>query len=334
MHRLPRDPAGPRAQARRRRCSRRSVPPIDVTAALAVEMPDVQLDDGGPLTAAHVADVVAGALSALALARGEVERPTRPPRAARSARPPPRWRAAELQDARTDHRPRPLDDLVEAVLIEAGQYDVARALVLDRVPAPLAPAPDAPRLIRRNGRRRGVGTRARSRSPSAPRSSRWRTDPAPAGGLAAAVVERARARGLGLLYVPDRDGPGHRPGGARARRPHARRRTTHRLPRRARPAAGAGGAPRRRRSAEADDLRRRHRVRVAIGLDLGMDADELAQELRRSTDAGMHDEDLRRLVVLNAKALVERDSELSRFAGRILLTLRVRGDAGLGRPRR
>jgi ribonucleoside-diphosphate reductase alpha chain len=71
--------------------------------------------------------------------------------------------------------------------------------------------------------------------------------------------------------------------------------------------------------AEADDLRRRIAF-ASIGLHLGMDADELAQELRRSTHAGMDDDDLHRLVVLNAKALVERDSELSRFAGRILLT--------------
>jgi ribonucleoside-diphosphate reductase alpha chain len=70
---------------------------------------------------------------------------------------------------------------------------------------------------------------------------------------------------------------------------------------------------------EADDLDGRIAF-ASIGLDLDMDAGELARELRRSTHAGMHDADLRRLVVLNAKALVERDSELSRFAGRILLT--------------
>ncbi len=63
--------------------------------------------------------------------------------------------------------------------------------------------------------------------------------------------------------------------------------------------------------AAADDLRQRIAF-ASIGLDLGMDAEELAQELRRSTHAGMHEADLRRLVVLNAKALVERDSELTR----------------------
>jgi ribonucleoside-diphosphate reductase alpha chain len=71
--------------------------------------------------------------------------------------------------------------------------------------------------------------------------------------------------------------------------------------------------------AAADHLRQRIAF-ASVGLDLEIDADELARELRRSTHAAMHDDDLHRLVVLNAKALVERDSELSRFAGRILLT--------------
>ena len=51
-----------------------------------------------------------------------------------------------------------------------------------------------------------------------------------------------------------------------------------------------------------------------------LDADALERELRRAIRPGIARADLQRLVVLNAKALMERDSEYSRFAGRILLT--------------
>ena len=72
-------------------------------------------------------------------------------------------------------------------------------------------------------------------------------------------------------------------------------------------------------SAPTADLPRRIAF-AATGLDLDMDAEELERELRRSIHPGANAADRRRLVVLNAKALVERDSELSRFAARILLT--------------
>ncbi len=141
-------------------------------------------------------------------------------------------------------------------------------------------------------------------------------DPAPAARLAARVDERAR--GLGLLYVPietvqDIVQEELVLGG------HMRVAERYIVYRAERALLRAREEPPAAPAAEADDLRRRIAF-ASIGLDLDMDADELAQELRRSTHAGMHDADLRRLVVLNAKALVERDSELSRFAGRILLT--------------
>jgi len=65
------------------------------------------------------------------------------------------------------------------------------------------------------------------------------------------------------------------------------------------------------------------RARIAfasIGLDLDLDAATLERELRRSIHPGIRRADLGRTIVLNAKALVERDSEYSRFAGRVLLT--------------
>ena len=65
------------------------------------------------------------------------------------------------------------------------------------------------------------------------------------------------------------------------------------------------------------------RARIAFataGLDLALDAAALERELRRAVRAGIAPADRRRLVVLNARALVERDSDYSRFAGRIQLT--------------
>jgi ribonucleoside-diphosphate reductase alpha chain len=38
-------------------------------------------------------------------------------------------------------------------------------------------------------------------------------------------------------------------------------------------------------------------------------------------------------IVLNAKRLIERDADFAKFAGRILLTVHLRGGARLGHPR-
>ncbi|MBC2602467.1 ribonucleoside-diphosphate reductase subunit alpha [Puniceicoccus vermicola] len=57
-----------------------------------------------------------------------------------------------------------------------------------------------------------------------------------------------------------------------------------------------------------------------IGLDLGLDAEEIETELRRSVYPEMKEADLRKTIILNAKSMIERDADFSRFAGRILLT--------------
>jgi ribonucleoside-diphosphate reductase alpha chain len=70
---------------------------------------------------------------------------------------------------------------------------------------------------------------------------------------------------------------------------------------------------------DGEDLRARIAF-ASIGLDLALDSEQLDRELRRSIRPGVARADLQRLVILNAKALVERDSDFSPFAGRILLT--------------
>jgi len=61
------------------------------------------------------------------------------------------------------------------------------------------------------------------------------------------------------------------------------------------------------------------RVRFAlIDLDLCLSEEEIIQELRRSMFDGITQEDLRMTIVLNAKALIEKDADFACFSGRIL----------------
>jgi len=65
----------------------------------------------------------------------------------------------------------------------------------------------------------------------------------------------------------------------------------------------------------------RHRIEFATqGLGLGMTPLELETELRRSIGPNLSIHDIRKVVILNAKALLELDSDFALFAGRILLT--------------
>jgi ribonucleoside-diphosphate reductase alpha chain len=68
-----------------------------------------------------------------------------------------------------------------------------------------------------------------------------------------------------------------------------------------------------------EDLR--YRIEFAcIGLKLSLTPAQIEAELRRSIGAQITLRDIRRVIVLNAKTLMERDSDYALFAGRILLT--------------
>ena len=281
-------------------------------------------EDGGEsaLTAALPAGMVADALAVLAAAGGE-EADTVAARAIVRAITADVLARLEGAATVTVHD---VTTLVEAALIAAGYFDVAKALVLRRaLPTHVVAGDGAADPPQRRGRGRGSEDKIEVAIRKAFVS--LGLESAPAVALAARVGERAHA--LGTRVRADRDRAGHRPGGARARRPHARGRALHRLPRRAgaaaRPRGRPGGAGRdpgladgveivdRRRPARAD------RVRVDRARPR-LDATALERELRRAIRPGIARADLQRLVVLNAKALMERDSEYSRFAGRILLT--------------
>jgi ribonucleoside-diphosphate reductase alpha chain len=70
---------------------------------------------------------------------------------------------------------------------------------------------------------------------------------------------------------------------------------------------------------DGTDLKRRIQF-ATIGLDLNLDADHIERELRRSIGTETTEEGLRDTIVLNAKALIERDADFAKFAGRILLS--------------
>ena len=70
---------------------------------------------------------------------------------------------------------------------------------------------------------------------------------------------------------------------------------------------------------DGQDLRKRIQYGM-LGLDLMFSEEEIEKELRRSIFPEMAEEHLERTIVLNAKSLIEKDADFSKFAGRIMLT--------------
>ena len=230
-----------------------------------------------------------------------------PPTATRGRRPPAARRDRPRDAPPTCCAPRStapptvtvhdLSTLVEAALIDRRRRSMSRrrsccaARSPDDASAAARRAAADPPLGpgRRAGTRRKIERRDPQGVPLAGAATPSRPSRSPT-----RVGERAHA--LGTRLRPDRDGAGHRPGGARPRRPHARRRALHRLPRRARDAAralagraGRAGRPipvrrgrrRARRAGPAPTCASGSRSRRS-GLDLPLDAAALERELRRS----------------------------------------------------
>lgn len=59
---------------------------------------------------------------------------------------------------------------------------------------------------------------------------------------------------------------------------------------------------------------------ASIGLDLCLSEADIERELRRSVGSEIPAKDLKNTIILNAKALIEKDADFSKFAGRILLS--------------
>ncbi|TAE76570.1 MAG: ribonucleoside-diphosphate reductase subunit alpha [Verrucomicrobia bacterium] len=70
---------------------------------------------------------------------------------------------------------------------------------------------------------------------------------------------------------------------------------------------------------DGTDLRKRISY-ASIGLDLNLSEIEIERELRRSVGNEISQKDLKNTIILNAKALIEKDADFAKFAGRILLS--------------
>ncbi|MGJ8697415.1 MAG: ribonucleoside-diphosphate reductase subunit alpha [Verrucomicrobiaceae bacterium] len=74
-------------------------------------------------------------------------------------------------------------------------------------------------------------------------------------------------------------------------------------------------------SAFWDGTELKKRIQFAmIGLKLSVSEEDIERELRRSIGAEITAEDLKQTIILNSKTLLEQDADMSKFAGRILLS--------------
>jgi ribonucleoside-diphosphate reductase alpha chain len=315
-------------------------PPIDVGAALGDERPEPELElsvrgeDGvdTPFSPALAGELVGEALSTLAAAAGEREADTAAGRAivrATTGRVVQRLSALRQTSITTAD----LSALVEAALIDAGHYEVAKALVVARALSGQTGrgAPGSLRLIRRNG---DVVSWSTVKIEAAIRKAflSLEDDPAPTVGLAERVAQRAGSLGSAYVAIETVQDlvaeelvlAGHMRVAERYIVYRAERAMLRAQQRVGAPATEVPAIP----VIEADgsearwdgsDLRARI-VFASIGLDLALDLHEIESELRRSIRPGVTRADLQHLIVLNARSLVERDSDYSPFAGRILLT--------------
>jgi ribonucleoside-diphosphate reductase alpha chain len=227
-----------------------------------------------------------------------------------------------------------LSAIVEAGLIEQEAFDVAKALVMRRSrPLPEGSvSSDDLRLARRSGhvvawneRKIEVAIRKAFLSLHA--------DPEPATRLAQRVTVRARSLGLATVAIETVQDIVQEELVLSGQMRAAERYILYRAERAMLRAQGRIAPPQAPTVAgltvvdadgaeqvwTGDDLRERIRF-ASTSLDLSLDESEIEAELRRSVHDGIPRTDLDRLVVLNAKSLMERDADFSFFAGRILLT--------------
>ena len=310
-------------------------PAVDVAAAVAgaPAPPDVRVrdEDGGEVAfdAALAGALVGDAICTLAVASGEETADTAAARAiVRAVSGQVVERLAGLESAVITAAD--LSALVEAALCASGHREVAKALVVNRVRPGGAAQPGAISLIRRSGHVVPWST-AKIEAAVHKAFRALGADPAPAPGIAARVAARAQSHGSAYVPIETVQDIVQEELVLAGHMRVAERYIVYRAERallRARERAGqAPAAPPAIPVLAADGSERlwtgadlRARIAFAsIGLELELAPDDLERELRRSIRPGVAGADLRRLVILNAKALVERDSDFSAFAGRILL---------------
>ncbi|ARU40400.1 ribonucleoside-diphosphate reductase subunit alpha [Armatimonadetes bacterium Uphvl-Ar1] len=226
-----------------------------------------------------------------------------------------------------------LSVLIEAVLIEAGAFDVAKSLVSQRSRLPKAEVPSSTvKMIRRNqqvvpwsGDKIEIAVRKAFLSQG--------LNSEPAVEIAANVELKVLASGnayVGIETIQDLVQEELMRGGhfkvAEAYITYRAERAMMRLNERVEKAASdqfemitvidKNGVS---QFWDGEDLRRRIDFAL-IGLEIDMTRDRLEVELRRSITADIPAADLRKLITMNAKTLMEKDADFRFFAARILLS--------------
>ncbi len=295
-------------------------------------------DDHVALQASYVAEVVGMSLAALLISRGQTVASTDETkrfivtavlevldRLEKAAEGVAEFRISDVE----------LSVLIEAVLIEMGAFDVARALVSRRAAQAVAQHEvfEDTKLIRRNGMVVPWNT---AKIEIAVRKAflSEELDSDPAVEIAQRVTERAQQLGQAYVsiervqdFVQEELMLGGHFKVAEAYITYRAQRAMLRLQREAQQAPEADQFSMITILEEdgttsfwdGEDLRRRLDY-ATIGLDLSLDQSRLLAELLRSVPGEISRPHLQKTILLNAKSLTERDVDYSKFAARILLT--------------
>ncbi len=303
--------------------------------------PEIKVEAAGEERAfdlAEIAETIGTALTDLLLSRQEEEIFTEMNRqfVAKIAESVGEVLAAQIEQGKelklTAHD---INLLIEKALIENDAYDVAKSLVLSRQQRDTETErlPVSIRLIRRN---KQVVPWNEAKIEIAVRKSflSLELDSSPAVAIAQAVTDRLNRSGQAFINIEDVQDSVQE---EMMRQGHFKVAESYILYRahRARLREESGIAVQDETQQDSmivvteangdsnfwDGVDLKRRIEYAmIGLKIDMSPEDVESELRRSIYPEMQRSDLKKTIILNAKALIERDADFARFAARILLT--------------
>ena len=229
--------------------------------------------------------------------------------------------------------------LIEKALIENDAHDVAKSLVFKRslertgeISIDEEPQEMPVRLIRRNG---NVVPWSETKIEQAVSRAflTLKLDPAPAATIAQAVTTNVRTGDQAFVHIEDIQDLVENElmrqehfDVARHYFRYREERARHREENAAQPEDPAQESfvtvtTEDGRSDFWDGSELKKRIQFAmIGLKLSVSEDDIEKELRRSIGTEISAGDLKKTIILNSKTLLEKDADMSKFAGRILLS--------------
>jgi ribonucleoside-diphosphate reductase alpha chain len=306
-----------------------------------LQRPGIKIDaDGGErdFDLAEIADTIGTALTDLLLSRQEEEIFTERNRrfVATVAESVGKVLAGQIEQGRelklSSHD---IDLLIEKALIENDAHDVAKSLVFsrDQDNEEIERPPVSIRLIRRNGL---VVPWNEAKIEIAVRKSflSLHLDSGPAIDIARAVTDRLNSSGQAFINIEDvqdtvqeelmRQGQFKVAESYilyRAHRARLRIESDEAVPDDAQQDSMIVVTDENGENTFWDGVDLKRRIEFAsIGLNLSLRTEEIESELRRSLYPEMKRDDLKKTIILNAKALIERDADFALFSGRILLS--------------